>query len=117
MKLSELKTIHIEALGYRDTVNGNSYFSSNVILNNGLKNCIQLKIPYQYGYELQYLTTSLDEISKHFKRSQWFKRYMNKSMIEEKYKIKITDKITRGCKKRELFHSREIKKIKLSDNK
>ena len=32
MKLSELKTIEIEALGYRDTVNGNSYFSSNVIL-------------------------------------------------------------------------------------
>ena len=42
MKLSELKTIDIEALGYRDTVNGNSYFSSNVILNHGLKNSIQL---------------------------------------------------------------------------
>jgi len=117
MKLSELKTIDIVALGYRDTVNGNSYFSSNVILNNGLKNCIQLKIPFQYGYELQYLSTSLDEVSKHFKRSEWFKRYMNKSMIEEKYKIKITDKITRGCKKKELFHNRDIKKIKLSDNK
>ena len=37
---------------------------------------------------------------------------MNKSMIEEKYKIKITDKITRGCKKRELFHSRNIEIIK-----
>ena len=117
MKLSELKTIDIEALGYRDTVNGNSYFSSNVILNHGYKNCIQLKIPFQYGYELQYLTTSLEEVSKHFKRSQWFKRYMNKDMLEEKYKIKINHKITRGCKKNELFHSRDIKRIKLSDNK
>tara|TARA_R100000654_G_C2590347_1_gene113147 strand:+ start:108 stop:461 length:354 start_codon:yes stop_codon:yes gene_type:complete len=117
MKLSELKTIDIEALGYRDTVNGNSYFSSNVILNHGYKNCIQLKIPFQYGYELQYLTTSLEEVSKHFKRSQWFKRYMNKDMIEKKYKIKINHKITKGCKKNELFHSRDIKKIKLSDNK
>ena len=107
----------IEALGYRDTVNGNSYFSSNVILNHGYKNCIQLKIPFQYGYELQYLTTSLEEVSKHFKRSQWFKRYMNKDMIEEKYKIKINHKITRGCKKNELFHSKDIKRIKLSDNK
>ena len=37
MKLKELKTIDIEALAYRDTVNGNSYFSSNVTLNHGLK--------------------------------------------------------------------------------
>tara|TARA_R100000353_G_scaffold123745_1_gene87870 strand:+ start:412 stop:819 length:408 start_codon:yes stop_codon:yes gene_type:complete len=117
MKLKELKTIDIVALGYRDTVNGNSYFSSNVILNHGLNNSIQLKIPFQYGYELQYLTTSLEEVSKHFKRSKWFKRYMNKDMIEKKYNIKITHKITRGCKKRELFHSRDIKKIRLSDNK
>ena len=117
MKLSELKTIDIEALGYRDTVNGNSYFSSNVILNHGLKNSIQLKIPFQYGYELQYLATSLDEVSKHFKRSQWYKKYMNKDMIEKKYNIKITHKITKGCKKRELFHSRDIKKVKLSDKK
>ena len=117
MKLKELKTIDIEALGYRDTVNGNSYFSSNVTLNHGLKNCIQLKIPFQYGYELQYLSTSLEEVSKHFKRSQWYKRYMNKDMIERKYNIKINHKITRACKKRELFHSRDIKKVKLSDNK
>ena len=117
MKLSELKTIDIVALGYRDSINGVSYFSSNVFINQGLKNYTVLKIPFQNGYELQYLTTSLEEVSKHFKRSKWFKRYMNKSMIEEKYKIKITDKITRGCKKRELFHSGEIKKIKLSDNK
>ena len=33
MKLSELKTIDIVALGYRDTVNGNSYFSSLGFLN------------------------------------------------------------------------------------
>ena len=117
MKLSELKTIDIVALGYRDTVNGNSYFSSNVILNHGLKNSIQLKIPFQYGYELQYVSTSLEEVSKHFKRSQWYKKYMNKDMIEEKYKIKITHKITKGCRKRELFHSRDIKKVILSDKK
>jgi len=117
MKLSELKTIDIEALGYRDTINGNSYFSSNVILNHGLKNSMQIKIPYQYGYELQYLHTSLEEVSKHFKRSQWYKRHMNKDMIEKKYNIKITHKISKDCKKRELFHSRDIKKIKLSNGR
>ena len=42
---------------------------------------------------------------------------MNKDMIEEKYKIKITHKITKGCRKRELFHSRDIKKVRLSDKK
>ena len=117
MKLSELKTIDIEALGYRDTINGNSYFSSNVILNHGLKNSMQIKIPYQYGYELQYLHTSLEEVSKHFNRSQWYKRHMNKDMIEKKYNIKITHKISKDCKKRELFHSRDIKKIKLSNGR
>jgi len=115
MKLKELKTIDIVALGYRDKINGVSYFSSNVILNHGLKNSIQLKIPFQNGYELQYLATSLNEVSKHFKRSQWYKKYMNKDMIEKKYNIKINHRITRGCKKRELFHDRNIKKIKLSE--
>ena len=56
MKLKELKTIDIEALGYRDTVNGNSYFSSNVILNNGLKNSIQLKIPFNMGMNYNIFT-------------------------------------------------------------
>ena len=117
MKLKELKTIDIVALGYRDKINGVSYFSSNVFINQGLKDYMVLKIPFQHGYELQYLATSLNEVSKHFKRSQWYKRYMNKDMIERKYNIKITHKITRGCKKKELFHSRDIKKVKLSDNK
>ena len=114
MKLSELKTIDIVALEYRDTDNGNSYFSSNVILNHGLKNSIQIKIPYQYGYELQYLSTSLNEVSKLFKRSQWYKRHMNKDMIEKKYNIKINHKITKDCKKGELFNSRDIKKVKVN---
>ena len=38
-------------------------------------------------------------------------------MIEKKYNIKINHKITRGCKKKELFHSRNIKKVRLSDKK
>jgi len=112
MKLSELKTIDIVALGYRDSINGVSYFSSNVFINQGLENYTVLKIPFQNGYDLQYLNTSLNEVSKLFKRSEWFKRYFNKSMIEEKYNIKITDRITKGCKKRELFHSRNIEIIK-----
>ena len=41
---------------------------------------------------------------------------MNKDMIEKKYNIKINHKITRGCKKRELFYAREIKKIITGDN-
>ena len=42
---------------------------------------------------------------------------MNKDMLEKKYNIKINHKITRGCKKKELFHSRDIETIKLSDKK
>ena len=38
MKLSQLKTIDINAKEWRDKINGNSYFSSDVTLNYGMEN-------------------------------------------------------------------------------
>ena len=60
IKLKDLKTIDIEAKEWRDKVNGNSYFSSDVILNYGMNNKETIKVPFQYGYgdllDLPYLT-------------------------------------------------------------
>ena len=38
IKLKDLKTIDIEAKEWRDKVNGNSYFSSDITLNYGMDN-------------------------------------------------------------------------------
>ena len=66
MKLSELKTIDINAKQWRDTINGNSYFSSRVTLNYGMDNERIIELPFQYGYEEAYLFESLQEVKKTF---------------------------------------------------
>lgn len=50
MKLAQLKTIDINALEWRDRVNGNSYFSALVVLNYGMPTEETIKVPFQYGY-------------------------------------------------------------------
>ena len=62
MKLKELKTIDIVAKQWRDVINGNSYFSSKVILNYGMNDEKLIELPFQYGYEEAYLFESLQEV-------------------------------------------------------
>jgi hypothetical protein len=50
IKLKNLKTIDIEAKEWRDKVNGNSYFSSDITLNYGMNDQEIIKLPFQYGY-------------------------------------------------------------------
>lgn len=104
MKLSELKTIDIVAKQWRDTINGNSYFSSKVTLNYGMNNEKIIELPFQYGYEEAYLFESLQEVKKLFPKSYWFKNILNKWSLKEKYNIKVTNEIIKNCKKRELNH-------------
>ena len=52
LKLSELKTIDIVAKQWRDTINGNSYFSSKVTLNYGLNNEKLIELPFHIELEL-----------------------------------------------------------------
>ena len=55
MQLKELKTIDIEAKEWRDKINGNSYFSSDVTLNYGMDSQEIIKLPFQYGYGDHYV--------------------------------------------------------------
>ena len=104
MKLSELKTIDINAKQWRDTINGNSYFSSKITLNYGMDSEKIIELPFQYGYEEAYLFESLQEVKKLFPKSYWFKHHLNKWSLEQRYNIKIRNEIIKGCKKRELNH-------------
>ena len=87
MKLSQLKTIDINAKEWRDKINGNSYFSSDVILNYGMNNQETIKLPFQYGYGDHYIYQSLREI---------------KYQIQDEYKIIIRNSIKTNCLKKEL---------------
>ena len=103
MKLSQLKTIDINAKEWRDKINGNSYFSSDVTLNYGMNTQETIKVPFQYGYGDHYIHQSLREIQKLFPKSKWSKEnLLGKYQIQEEYKIIIRNNIKTNCLKREL---------------
>ena len=102
MKLSELKTINIEAKEYFDSINANSYYRSQIILNKDLKNKEIFIIPFTAGYERQYLFDSLNLISSLYPNSRWNKENLSLWQLENIYKLKIKYNIKKDCKKSEL---------------
>jgi len=50
----KIKTIDVNALEWFDKINGNSYFSAEIVLNYGLNAVIVLECPFQYGYGDQF---------------------------------------------------------------
>ena len=103
MKLSQLKTIDINAKEWRDKINGNSYFSSDVILNYGMNSQETIKVPFQYGYGDHYVYQSLREIQKLFPKSKWCREnLLGKYQIQNEYKIIIRNSIKTNCLKKEL---------------
>ncbi len=55
METNEIRTIDVHAKEWHDKVNGNSYFSVEIVLNYGLANQEVTNLPIQYGYGLQYV--------------------------------------------------------------
>jgi len=62
MRTVKIKTIDIEALEWRDRVNGNSYFAAKVTLNFGMRDQRSFSIPFQYGYGDYYKTAAMEEL-------------------------------------------------------
>lgn len=102
MKLKDLKTIDIKAKEWNDSVNANSYFSCKVTLNYGLHNEKSIKLPFQYGYDDEYIDQSLYQVGKLFPKSYWYDKFLQKYNIKNRYKIKIHYSITKNCKKNQL---------------
>ena len=102
MQLKQLKTIDIEAKEWRDKINGNSYFSSDVTLNYGMDSQETIKLPFQYGYGNQYYFSSLEEVKKLFPKSNWVKKKYSSWEVKDKYKFIIRSSIQRNCLKKEL---------------
>ena len=58
----EVKTIDINAREWFDKVNGNSYFSAQVVVNYGYESEKIFILPFQYGYESQYIYSSFEKL-------------------------------------------------------
>ena len=62
----KIKTIDINAKDWFDKVNGNSYFSTEIILNYCLDDQRILECAFQYGYGEHYIFESFKEICETF---------------------------------------------------
>jgi len=95
-----MKTLDITAKEWFDKVNGNSYFSAEIMTDYGTEQEQTYNLPFQYGYGTQYETeakavlTEFNLISANYGQS--LSQYCKDNNI--KYN---TNKIT-GCKKRDL---------------
>lgn len=73
-RIADLKTVTVYVREWFDRVNGNSYFSGVVILNDRLENEEQIKMPLQYGYGNSSEYTAMDAIRERFPRVKWDSR-------------------------------------------
>lgn len=99
MKASQIKTIDVNCKEWFDKVNGNSYFSGEVIVNAGKKTETTIKIPFQYGYGDAYRYEAFKAVKKSLKT---FKTVQTSRQAYEKYKIKTNHSLRTNCLKREL---------------
>ena len=99
MRTKEIKTIEIKANEWFDKVNGNSYFSAIVWINDK----IRLEIPFTYGYGEHYKDIAYKEIKKQL---NCFKKYDDNTpfwKVCQENKIKLIASKKENCKKSELI--------------
>lgn len=58
----KIKTIDIQAKEWFDRINGNSYFAALVVINFGMSDEKQIKVPFQYGYGDHYRTRTIEQL-------------------------------------------------------
>jgi len=99
MKASKIKTVDITAWEWFDKINGNSYFSAEVVINYSLKNASIINLPFQYGYGDHYIDVAFQEIKK---KLNCFKNYETYWRAYQDYKIITRYVKHENCKKSEL---------------
>jgi hypothetical protein len=58
----QTKTIDVNAKEWFDKVNGNSYFSAEIVINYGQPDAQTIVLPFQYGYGDAYIYAALREL-------------------------------------------------------
>lgn len=93
---TQVQTLDINAKEWFDKVNGNSYFSAEIVLNYGQPNAQTIVLPFQYGYGDAYIYTALQELQK-----AGYITATNTADLRDSGIILRTNK-QKNCKKREL---------------
>ena len=92
----QVKTIDVNAKHWFDKVNGNSYFSAEVVTNYGQADAQTFILPFQYGYGDAYIYASLSELNK-----RGLIKATNTADLQGEGII-LRYHIEKNCKKREL---------------
>ncbi len=103
MKTRQIKTIDINAKEWFDKINGNSYFSAEIIINFGLKNSKLITLLFQYGYGDQYRFKAFEAIKKELNCFRAMDVYTSYWRAYEKYNIIVRHNLKTNCLKRELL--------------
>ncbi len=96
--MEQIKTIDINAKEWFDKVNGNSYFSAEIVTNYGMDDAKMYVLPFQYGYDDHY---------KHMAAKELFEQGIistEKFWELREQGIIVRANIQHNCKKRELIH-------------
>ncbi len=108
----KIRTIDVRAKEWFDEINGNSYFSGIIVINQGMKTEKYFKnpykIPYQYGHTNHYIDVANDILNKEkvIKSEEYNNGIgLNEPLWRycERNSIILRHDIQRGCKKKELF--------------
>lgn len=93
----KIKTIDSNTKTWFDKVNGNTYFSTIIILNYGLKDQKEFKIPFKYGY------SSFDfETTKFLVKEKLLPENLNSRYSLREAGIIFRQFTKNGCKKKEV---------------
>lgn len=95
----EMKTIDVNALEWFDKLNGNSYFSAEIVLNYKLKDEKIIKLPFQYGYGDHYQYEALTQI-KEILKIKWTKHNLSGFCSDNNIILRTNKK--ENCLKKEL---------------
>lgn len=93
---TQVKTIDVNAKQWFDKVNGNSYFSAEVVINYGQTDAETIILPFQYGYGEAYIYTALSKL-----KEAGYITADNTAHLRDNGIILRTNK-QKNCKKREL---------------
>lgn len=106
-----MKTLTVLAKEWFDKVNGNSYFSAEVLADNKRV----LVIPFQYGYGDHYKTVAMRAlmVAGIFKDIEQYDNGGMEALWQycKRHKIELLARKEENCKKRDLFNSAEADKI------
>ena len=92
----KISTLDINAKEWFDKVNGNSYFSADVVINYGMKDSQTIKLPFQYGYGDHYQYMAIEELKK---QGLTDKKYLHDLKHDG---IIVRANMQRNCRKKDL---------------